>query len=524
MREEFKNINEMSDSRELLESKPNPIMPLFIYLLITIIVITGIWTYFGEIDEVIKASGVIRPDEAISTVRNEMASQVEDIYFEEGKLVKQGDILFTLKQSDQQLQQSLLEDRLNQATDQVSHLKVLKESIREEEDLFTEESKQGQAYERYKAFQTNLALMEQEHEGSTLEVSRALDDQNLQNQQWQRQKTNLEKKIDQLEKLKEAIEKQKNLFTKEEAPYYNRFIDIQLTVDQMENAIKEAEKYYESIKSHQVPDEESEEDALVTPETTDPKDQIDNAEQLVTESKLKLEQYMNQQLLQINSEIEQEKNQLNELKHTLSMTKDYTEVVDYNRENYLATVENFKSDVLLQVNADIESMEQQVEQLEKELILLEDQMKSYIVTAPIDGKVNIRTNISKGDYLQAGTEVLTIVPQTKESTFTVQLSILNQDIANTAVGDQVKLRIHSLPYQEYGQLEGEITRISTDAINDPETGLSYYLAEAVIDQDELVSYKGVPGHIKVGMTTDAHIVSESKKILHFLLEKIDLRD
>lgn len=189
MREEFKNINEMSDSRELLESKPNPIMPLFIYLLITIIVITGIWTYFGEIDEVIKASGVIRPDEAISTVRNEMASQVEDIYFEEGKLVKQGDILFTLKQSDQQLQQSLLEDRLNQATDQVSHLKVLKESIREEEDLFTEESKQGQAYERYKAFQTNLALMEQEHEGSTLEVSRALDDQNLQNQQWQRQKT-----------------------------------------------------------------------------------------------------------------------------------------------------------------------------------------------------------------------------------------------------------------------------------------------------------------------------------------------
>ena len=524
MREEFKNINEMSDSRELLEAKPNPIMPLFIYLLITIIVITGIWTYFGEIDQVTKANGVIRPDETISTIRNEVTSQVQEIYFEEGKLVKQGDILFTLKQSDQQLQQSQLEDQLNLATNQFSHLKVLKESISEEEDLFTEESKQGQAYERYKAFQTNLSLMEQEHEGSTLEVNRAVDDQNLQQQQLKRQKNNLEKKIDQLEKLKEAIEKQKNLFTKEEVPYYNRFIDIQLTMEQLENGINEAEAHYQSIKNEQVIDKETEEESMVISEITDPKVQIDNAEQLVTESKFKLEQYTNQQLLQINSEIDQEKIQLNELKNTLSITKDYTEVVDNNRENYLATVENFKSDVLLQVNADIEAMEQQVDQLEKELILLEDQMKSYIVTAPIDGKVNIRTNISKGDYLQAGTEVLTIVPQTKESTFTVQLSILNQDIANTAVGDQVKLRIHSLPYQEYGQLEGEITRISTDAINDPETGLSYYLAEAVIDQDELMSYKGVPGHIKVGMTTDAHIVSESKKILHFLLEKIDLRD
>lgn len=127
-------------------------------------------------------------------------------------------------------------------------------------------------------------------------------------------------------------------------------------------------------------------------------------------------------------------------------------------------------------------------------------------------------------HVQAGTEVLPIFSKAKESTFTVQLSILNQDIATTNIGDKVNLRVHSLPYQEYGQLEGEITRISTDAVNDPETGLSYYLAEAVIEQDELVSYKGEPGHIKVGMTTDAHIVSESKKILHFLLEKIDLRD
>lgn len=63
-----------------------------------------------------------------------------------------------------------------------------------------------------------------------------------------------------------------------------------------------------------------------------------------------------------------------------------------------------------------------------------------------------------------------------------------------------------------------------DATVDPETGMSYYLVEATIDNETLYGHKGDEGAIKIGMTTEAHIVTDSKKILYFLLEKMHLKD
>ena len=44
------NINEMSDSREVYDSKPSSIFAIFIYTILGIITVALIWTYFGRID------------------------------------------------------------------------------------------------------------------------------------------------------------------------------------------------------------------------------------------------------------------------------------------------------------------------------------------------------------------------------------------------------------------------------------------------------------------------------------------
>lgn len=49
------NINEMSDSREVYDSKPSSIFAIFIYTILGIITVALIWTYFGRIDIVIKS-------------------------------------------------------------------------------------------------------------------------------------------------------------------------------------------------------------------------------------------------------------------------------------------------------------------------------------------------------------------------------------------------------------------------------------------------------------------------------------
>ncbi len=55
-------------------------------------------------------------------------------------------------------------------------------------------------------------------------------------------------------------------------------------------------------------------------------------------------------------------------------------------------------------------------------------------------------------------------------------------------------------------------------------GNSYYGAKANLDDTIAISYKGEKRNIKVGMTCEVHIIKEQKKVLYWLLEKINLRD
>ncbi|MDL4838917.1 HlyD family efflux transporter periplasmic adaptor subunit [Aquibacillus rhizosphaerae] len=553
MREELKNLKDMSDSRELLEAKPNPIMPLFIYLLIIVVVISIVWTYFGEMDEVVKANGVVRTNETISSIRTEVPSKVESIEFTEGQQVNKDDILFTLDQSDQELQKQLLEEELTQVKNKKSQLNTLKQSIESGESLFDEQVQDdNEVYERYVSYQTSLSLYQQEFEDSTIEINQNIEEQSNQRKNFQSKKENSENKLEQLDRLKRAIENKENLFDNKGNPYFSRFATIELTIEQMEEDVEQSEKAYNSLKEQKQIEEEKEEELPVAKEpeldesleqginqeteqeveqTIDTEssnsvikqEQIEESKRLYEQAEYELEQYINQEILKVNNEIEQEKEKLNEITTALDGTSDYSEMMDSQEENYSATLENFKSDMLVQVSNDIDGLDQRVDKLNQKLTVLEEQIQDSIMVAPVDGVVHVRTNVSAGDFLEAGTEVLTIVPDSSASTFKVQLSVLNRDIANTRVGDIVNFRINSLPYQEYGLVKGEITKISSDATIDPESGRSYYLVEATMDQKKLFSHKGEEANIKVGMTTDAHIVTDSKKIIYYLLEKIDLR-
>ncbi len=64
--------------------------------------------------------------------------------------------------------------------------------------------------------------------------------------------------------------------------------------------------------------------------------------------------------------------------------------------------------------------------------------------------------------------------------------------------------------------------IATDATVDPKSGLSYYLVESTIENKPLFSYNGEKGELKMGMTCEAQVITKQKKILYYLLEKINL--
>ncbi|MBP3360213.1 MAG: biotin/lipoyl-binding protein, partial [Clostridia bacterium] len=122
-------MNEITDSIEMLHEKPNKGMPIFTWILVLLLAVTLTWCCIGEIDYFIKASGVVRPGESISTISSLMTGRVEMLNISEGDYVKKGDLLFKLDVAE--LEQSLSayeEEKLRFETENLN-LKKLEESI-----------------------------------------------------------------------------------------------------------------------------------------------------------------------------------------------------------------------------------------------------------------------------------------------------------------------------------------------------------------------------------------------------------
>ena len=67
-----------------------------------------------------------------------------------------------------------------------------------------------------------------------------------------------------------------------------------------------------------------------------------------------------------------------------------------------------------------------------------------------------------------------------------------------------------------------MTSVSGDVLTGNEEYAGYYLVEGSIGKDPLTDRNGNSASIEVGMEVTAKIVTQEKRILYYLLEKIDL--
>ena len=93
-------MNEITDSVEMLHEKPNKGMPIFTWILVLLLAVALTWCCIGEIDYFIKASGIVRPGENVSTISSLMTGRVEALNISEGDYVKKGDLLFKINTTE----------------------------------------------------------------------------------------------------------------------------------------------------------------------------------------------------------------------------------------------------------------------------------------------------------------------------------------------------------------------------------------------------------------------------------------
>ncbi len=107
-----------------------------------------------------------------------------------------------------------------------------------------------------------------------------------------------------------------------------------------------------------------------------------------------------------------------------------------------------------------------VDDLEQQVIKAEKHRTSMTIISPTDGIVQASAITTIGQVVSPGTELMRIVPA--NGTLEVEAYLPNRDIGFVAAGQRAVIKVEAFPFTRFGVVEGEVTRVATDAIPEPD--------------------------------------------------------
>jgi len=135
------------------------------------------------------------------------------------------------------------------------------------------------------------------------------------------------------------------------------------------------------------------------------------------------------------------------------------------------------------------------------------------VRAPYDGQVMDLTVFSTGAVVSPGQTILDIVP-TKNSLI-VQAQVRVEDISNLRADMTAEVRFTSYKQRSMPIIHGHVARISADRVTDTKSGFPYYVADIVVDPEELAAAPQI--QLYPGMPASVMIVTEERTALDYIL-------
>lgn len=158
MKKRIQPLEQLKDSQLLFEKE----LPVFGYMLILIVglFLAGAVTWSIHAPKVytIQAQGTVSNRDA-NYVMCTYTGEIESSYMEEGKLVEAGDVLFTIKSTDYDLQKEQLESNRLAYETQIKQYQKLITSIKDDVNYFDSANPEDELY--YSTFETYKAKVEQ---------------------------------------------------------------------------------------------------------------------------------------------------------------------------------------------------------------------------------------------------------------------------------------------------------------------------------------------------------------------------
>lgn len=333
------NLNQLTDSVELLEKKP----PRFITWLLGVLFLTLlgfiIWAYVGKVDIVSKGTAIVQGKSDMSTIRTQIAGVIENISVHSGDEVKKGDILIQLKNQELLDKQNQFEKIVKQLENQKGMLEQLRNSI-QSHSLSFNDSVDEKIREEYKAYEQNYQSLQNEKENEIQEIvnNKIPDEQDEFLQGLIVEKENIQREIKSVKKQKER----------------------EHVLDEQKQALDDK---IESLESQQT----------------------------------SMDKRINQRRLTLESE-----------------RKKLETIKEGKKEKKKDSLNQYKQNTIVSVNQRIQSVEQETFVKKQELDGLRNQSQMTVVKAQKEGIVQFSSILQPGDLINAGQELVSIIPKENE--------------------------------------------------------------------------------------------------------------
>lgn len=179
-------------------------------------------------------------------------------------------------------------------------------------------------------------------------------------------------------------------------------------------------------------------------------------------------------------------------------------------------IHQIDQDLSTEVGKEMAENRAKMSEMTERRVAAEDQLKRIDLLAPQDGRIFQRSVHTVGGVIQAGEQVMLIVPES--DSLLVEAKVAPHDIDQVHVGQHAVLRFAAFNQRTTPELDGEVVRIGADVAQDDKASEPYYSVRIRVIDGELARLDGL--HLIAGMPVEAFIQTTPRTVASFLVKPL----
>ena len=192
----------------------------------------------------------------------------------------------------------------------------------------------------------------------------------------------------------------------------------------------------------------------------------------------------------------------------------------YKKNELSATARRVKSEINVIIESERDKNLSEIAEKKNELNYLKANIEktTFInakqqLVAPVDGFINKILIHTIGGVVSPAEKLIALVPA--NSPLIIRVQVQNKDIGFISQSMKTRIKVDTFSFQKYGTIDGKITHIAHDSMEDKMKGLVY---EVDVKPDKISLFvDGISTPMTVGMSVTAEIKVGKRRIMEFFI-------